>query len=86
MKKRIVMFLAATMVAICASADTWKDPDTGYTWAYRINGEAAEVYGFNDESSLANFPCVSPSPTGAVTVPSMLGGKPVTRIGDYAFQ
>ena len=24
-------------------ADTWTDPDTGYTWTYSINGEAAEI-------------------------------------------
>ncbi|MBR4259702.1 MAG: hypothetical protein IKQ17_11775 [Kiritimatiellae bacterium] len=43
MKKRIGMFLAAAMAAACAWADTWKDPDTGYTWTYRINGEVVEV-------------------------------------------
>ena len=45
-----------------------------YTWTYRINGETAEICGH-----------ASPSPQGAVTIPSMLGGCPVTRIGDGAF-
>ena len=45
-----------------------------YTWMYRINGDAAEICGH-----------ASPSPQGAVTIPSMLGGCPVTRIGDGAF-
>ena len=52
----------------------------GYTWTYRINGETAEIYGDYDYS-----PAISPTPTGAVTVPSSLGGKPVTRIDWFAF-
>ena len=32
------------------------------------------------------FAAISPKPTGAVTIPSALGGKPVTSIGDYAFK
>ena len=43
MKKRIVMFLAATMAATGVWADERTDPDTGYTWTYSINGEAAEI-------------------------------------------
>ncbi len=50
----------------------------GYTWTYRINGDTAEIY--KDSFS----PAISPSPTGAVTIPSTLGGKPVTSIGAYA--
>lgn len=42
MKKRIGMFLAVAMAAVCAWADTWTDPDTGYIWTYRINGDTAE--------------------------------------------
>ena len=79
MKKRIGMFLAVAMAAVCAWADTWTDPDTGYTWTYRVNGDEAEIY--NGSSS----PAISPSPTGAVTIPSTLGGTPVTSIGASAF-
>ena len=43
MKKRIVMFLAAAMAATGVWADKWTDPDTGYTWTYRINGDTAEI-------------------------------------------
>ena len=43
MKKRIAMFLSAALAAVCAWADTWTDPGTGYTWRYRINGDAAEI-------------------------------------------
>ena len=33
----------AVAVAVGAWADTWTDPDTGYTWTYRINGDTAEI-------------------------------------------
>ena len=75
MKNRIVMVLAAAMAAMCAQADTWKDPDTGYTWTYTIKGNTAEIY----ENA------ISPKPTGALTIPSQLGGKTVTSIGLMAF-
>ncbi|MBP5227307.1 MAG: hypothetical protein J6Z49_04230 [Kiritimatiellae bacterium] len=67
------------MAAICAHADTWTDPDTGYTWKYLINGDTAEIY--NGSSHAAIYP----KPTGAVTIPASLGGKTVTSIGRSAF-
>ncbi len=52
----------------------------GYTWSYRVrNGEAMIV--------TANGRCaVSPSPKGAVSIPSTLGGVKVTSIGYNAFR
>ena len=76
MKKRSAMFLAAAMAAFGAWAET--ETVGGYTWTYRINGGTAEI--FNDYSA-----AISPKPTGAVTIPSTLGGKPVTNIGESAF-
>ena len=77
MKKRIGMFLAAAMAAFGAWAAT--ETFGGYTWTYRINGDTAEIYG--------NWPlpAISLTPKGAVTIPSTLGGKPVTSIGEEAF-
>ena len=45
----------------------------GYTWYYDVYGDVAEVYD------------VSPAPVGSITIPSMLGGYPVTSIGSYMF-
>ena len=66
----VVFIITTTLVA---HADTWTDPETGCTWTYTISGEAAEVSG------------VSPA-TGDITIPSTLGGCPVTGIGDGVFE
>ena len=79
---RNLALVAAVAVAFGAWADdTWTDPDTGYTWTYRINGDTAEIYAKSSVSV-----AISPKPNGAVTIPSTLGGKPVTSIGEYAFE
>ena len=75
--RSLIACSAAVMVSGVAWADTWTDPDTGYTWTYRINGDELE--------SEAEIYAISPNPTGAVTIPSALGGKPVTSIGYGAF-
>ena len=61
--------MMAAVVAVVFGA--WADTETvdGYTWTYRINGDTAEIY---KGSSAA----ISPSPTGAVTIPDS-----VTSIG-----
>jgi len=73
MKRLIMMMAAAVTVAFGAWAD-FTETVGGYTWTYRINGGTAEIEG------------ISPSPTGAVTIPSTLGGNPVTSIGYCAFE
>ena len=78
MKTKLMMMAAAVAVAFGAWADTETVGD--YTWTYWINGDTAEIYGPSFPS-----PAISPSPTGAVTIPSTLGGKPVTSIGYDAF-
>ena len=75
--------MAALLAAIAAGC-AWAATETvgGCTWTYRINGDTAEIYG---PASYPVRPVISPKPTGTVTIPSTLGGKPVTRIGAYAF-
>ena len=76
---KILTMVAATFaVTLSLSAYTEKVGD--YTWTYQIHGETAEIG--NGGSWAA---AVSPHPTGAITIPSSLGGKPVTGIGASAF-
>ena len=50
----------------------------GVKWTYRVVDGEAEIY--NDDNA------ANPNSTaGAITAPSTLGGYPVTRIGDWAF-
>ena len=72
MTNKLMMLAAAVAVAIGARAET--ETVDGYTWTYQIN-----------DYDTAEISSVSPSPTGAVTIPSTLGGKPVTSIGGWAF-
>ena len=70
--KKLLTLLAAATLSIAAFADWWTDTDTGYTWRYdEVNGRVT-VAGVSTE-------------TGAVTIPSSIGGKPVTSIGENAF-
>ena len=79
MMKGLIAVLALVFVAAMPlMADTWTDPDTGYTWYYRINGDAAEIFNYGNVA-------VSPNPTGDLTIPDTLGGKAVTEIGECAF-
>ena len=77
----------ALFAAVAAALGAWADTETvgDYTWTYRINGDTAEIYGTYDYGTYSYIPAISPSPTGAVTIPSTLGGKPVTNIGSFAF-
>ena len=81
MKKKLVTLILGGMLAAAMplAADEWTDPDTDYTWTYRINGDTAEIYRGSYSAA------ISPSPTGAVAILSMLGGKPATSIGRDAF-
>ena len=72
-----LMILAAV---VAAAFGAWAEKETvgDYMWTYWINGDTAEIrYGYSA--------AISPSPTGAVTISSTLGGKPVTSIGYSAF-
>ena len=53
-----------------------------YSWRYDINGNTATIRG---NSPWNRYPSISPQPTGAVVIPSSLGGKPVVQIGYDAF-
>ena len=84
--KRVLNFTAVTVSSavflVCGEVIAATQKVGNYTWTYRIiNGSEAEIYGTlgNPGSKAA-----SPEPTGAVTIPSTLGGMPVTSIGNYS--
>ena len=81
MAKKLMMMVAAVVVAFGAWAET--ETVGAYTWTYSINGDTAEIRVIGVVNPSA---AISPKPTGAVTIPSTLGGKPVTSIGSYAFE
>ena len=70
MNKKLMLLAVTAAVAFGAWAEREMVGD--YTWVYRINGDTAEVAH------------VSP-PIGVVTIPSTLGGKPVTSVARSAF-
>ena len=70
--KRLAMLVAAVLSAaqmLMAETETVG----GYTWTYSVSGNTVEL-----ES-------VSPEPSGSLSIPSTLGGKPVTSIGSSVF-
>ena len=64
------------MAAFCVHAET--EIVDGIEWTYQVSNGEAEI--FNEWN-----PAIPTSTTGAVTIPSSLGGYPVTSIGYNAF-
>ena len=83
MKKLILVLAAAFAAAMPLMADT--ETVGGYTWTYQISGEMAMILGTYDSGTYTYISAIDPAPTGAVTIPTTLGGKPVTSIGQAAF-
>ena len=87
MKKLMMLAMALAvemplMADLCDPEDvfaSYEETVGDYTWTYHTTGNTAEIYGGHYSEA------ISPKPTGAVTIPSALGGKPVTSIGAYAF-
>ena len=69
----VVLFASISAFGLTATVD-------GITWTYTVSNGKASV----GEGTLLT-PAVSTSTSGAITIPSSLGGYSVTSIGDYAF-
>jgi len=67
-----------TIQAVSGSTGKWKD-SSGVEWTYRKMNGKAEIFKSGGETAIPW------ETSGAITVPSTLGGCPVTRIGEYAF-
>ena len=76
--KNTFIFLASILLPLSAFADT--QTVNGITWTYTVSSGKASVGGGSYSS-----PAVPTSTAGAITIPSRLGGYPVTSIGSYAF-
>ena len=71
MKRLLMLALMLEVASAMARTETVK----GVKWNYRIYGDGAHIAD----------PAISTSTSGAITIPSKLGGKPVTGIDEYAF-
>ena len=79
MKKLMMVLVMAFAAAMPLMAETETVGD--YTWSYRINRDGAAIEQYDGDWYKT---AISPAPIDAVTIPSMLGGKPVTSIGASA--
>ena len=72
--------LTATLLAALVAFGAWAETETvdGIEWTYRVVDGKAEIY--NNGSA-----AILDTTSGAITIPSTLGGKPVTSIGNAAF-
>ena len=77
MKVGVVVFVAAACVS---TAHALTETVNGITWTYTVNNGVASVGGGSYSSQ-----AVSNATTGAITIPSKLGGYSVTSIGEFAF-
>ena len=71
--------ISVVVAALCSQAAT--ETVNGITWTYTVSDDKASVGGGQYYS-----PAVSTSTSGAITIPSTLGGYPVTSIGYCAFR
>ena len=79
-----LIVLSLSLYFTPAFSETWYDSTTGYTWTYFIVDGHAEIGAENGDYNWYRDIAVSPSPTGELIVPSILGGCPVTVLRDYA--
>ena len=76
MKKLLLFLFTFSLVAILHAATVTVN---GITWTYQESSGKAQIYKGFCESAISN------TTTGAITIPSSLGGYPVTTIGSFAF-
>ncbi len=78
MKKCFAVFVFISVLLVSSGfADT--ENVNGITWTYTVSNGKASIYKSSSSSA------ISTSTTGAITIPSTLGGYPVTSIGNNAF-
>ena len=78
MRNKLLLLGAFCATAFSLNAAT--EVVDGITWTYTVSGGKASVGGGN-----ASTPAVPKATTGAITIPTKLGGYGVTSIGSSAF-
>ena len=78
MNRKLALSICLVLKALCVCANT--AVVNGITWTYTVSSGTASL-GSGSSSSLA----VPRNTSGNITIPSTLGGYPVTSIGRYAF-
>ena len=75
MIRKLIVMLAVAHAVVNAWAWSFKtEYANGYTWSYEQMFPGVRI----SATLYVSSPAVSPLPTGAVTIPSTLGGEPVT--------
>ena len=72
--------ISVAVLLVCTQALALTQTVNGIRWTYTISGGKASVGGGTSSDT-----AVSTTIKGAITIPSSLGGCPVTGIGPYAF-
>lgn len=78
MAKRVLLMAIIAMQVVAGWAET--EVVNGIEWTYTITDGKASVGGGSSSKT-----AVSKTTSGGITIPSTLGGYPVTSIGSYAF-
>ena len=74
------MAVVAITLALVTRLFAETETVNGITWTYTVSNGEVSLGGGGSSS-----PAISTSTFGAITIPSAIGGKPVTSIGPYAF-
>ena len=79
--KRIIGVILCSFVACASALYSIADTETvdGITWEYTVFSNCRATLGIRSNNA------VPISTQGAITIPALLGGYPVTSIGNYAF-
>ena len=81
MKRTIALVLSVISFHLWAITETVN----GYTWTYRVNNRAAEIYN-SGEVAISPLPSSFPGKPCRVNIPQTLGGMPVVSIGACSFR
>ena len=77
--KILFLLVVSVMLSLPIMADS--EMVGGYIWTYQISGNAVQI-----TRSVSRQSAISPEPSGAVTIPSNLSGKPVTTTSVFSYK